>query len=135
MAILLRTKSPGPRIADAIEHWDSVAQVLLDRIGDNKKLQSNAQFVLANLKNKFTAPAAKDFVWDKWIGDGEPLMYSAESIIPLERRSLPMWLVLNSMRSVEADAMMKLTLPEFRRPTKNQDEPTIPDEGDNGEVF
>ena len=135
MAILLRAKSPGPKIADAVEHWDSVAQVLLDRISDNKKLQSNAQVVLANLKSKFTAPDAKDFVWDKWIGDGEPLMYSAESIIPLERRSSPMWLVLNSMRSVEADAMMKLTLPDVRKPTKIQDEPTTPDEVDNGEIF
>ena len=112
-----------------------MSQVLLDRIGENKKLKSNAQDVLANLKSKFIAPDAKDFVWDKWIGDGEPLMYSAESIIPLERRSSPMWLVLNSMRSVEADAMMKLTLPDVRKPTKIQDEPTTPDEVDHGEIF
>ena len=46
-----------------------------------------------------------------------------------------MWLVLNSMRSVEADAMMKLTMPDVRKPTKIQDDPTTPDEVDNGEIF
>jgi hypothetical protein len=65
-------------------------------------------------------------------------MYSAEESIPADRLGTPMWFVMNSMRSVEADAMLKVVLPEKDAPNgpQNPGQPVQPGPvGDDGDDF
>jgi hypothetical protein len=140
MAILLRSRSASDRIADALPYWEEVCNVLFARIGANSAFLSNAQAVLDMLYAQVTAADAASYVWDSWpkSGRGQPLMYSAEESIPADRLGTPMWFVMNSMRSVEADAMLKVVLPEKDAPNgpQNPGQPVQPGPvGDDGDDF
>jgi superfamily II DNA/RNA helicase len=119
MAILLRSRSSSDRVADALQYWDEVCNVLYQRIGSNRALRNNAQQVLGVLYSQASSAVAATYSWDAWpkSGTGQPLMYRQEDSIPADRLGSPMWFVMNSMRSVEADAMLKVVLPE-KAPTK-----------------
>jgi hypothetical protein len=114
MAILLRSRSSSDRVADALQYWDEVCNVLYQRIGSNQALRNNAKLVLGVLYSQASSAVAATYSWDPYpkSGKGEPLMYRQEDSIPADRLGSPMWFVMNSMRSVEADAMLKVVLPE-----------------------
>ena len=114
MAILLRSRSVSDQVSDSLTYWNEVRDVLFARIGGNVSLQQNAQLVLDHLYAQVTAAVASNYIWDPWSksGAGQPLMYSADASIPPERIGTPMWFVMNSMRNVEADAMLKIVVPE-----------------------
>jgi hypothetical protein len=114
MAILLRSRSSSDRVADSLQYWDEVCNVLYQRIGSNQTLLNNAQLVLGILLAQASSAVAATYSWDAWpkSGTGQPLMYQQEDFIPADRLGSPMWFVMNSMRSVEADAMLKVVLPE-----------------------
>ena len=114
MAILLRSRSVSDQVSDSLTYWDEVCGVIFSRIGTDVSLRQNAQRVLNHLNAQVTAAVASHYIWDPWSksGTGQPLMYSAEATIPPERIGTPMWFVMNSMRNVEADAMLKIVVPE-----------------------
>ena len=114
MAILLRSRSVSDQVSDSLTYWNDVCDVLFARVGGNVSLQQNAQLVLDHLYAQVTAAVASQYIWDPWSksGAGQPLMYSADASIPPERIGTPMWFVMNSMRNVEADAMLKIVVPE-----------------------
>lgn len=112
MAILLRAKcaaTEAHKVRDSLHRWEEVSGVLFDRIGADETSRRNAQRVLGDLHRLVSAESAKEFVWDRWVGTSPSyLMYPPEETINDERRKLPVWRVLNSMRSVEADSMLQV---------------------------
>jgi hypothetical protein len=60
-------------------------------------------------------------------------MYQQEDFIPADRLGSPMWFVMNSMRSVEADAMLKVVVPEKVpvKPGKPDADSVVTSEGDD----
>lgn len=135
MAILLRSRSSSDQVSDSFVYWDEVCEVLFRRIGINIALLNNARVVLDILHSQAFATAAALYSWDPWpkSGTGQPLMYRQEDSIPADRLGSPMWFVMNSMRSVEADAMLKVVLPEKdpNKPGKPDAGPVLTPEGDD----
>ena len=140
MAILLRSRSASDRISAALPYWDDVCNVLFTRIGANAAFMTNARAVLEVMRLQVTSDIAENYVWDKYpkSGAGDPLMYSAEDEIPEHRVGTPMWFVMNSMRSVDSDSMLKVVLPEKEvvGGSKKPGQPLQPhSDGDNGDDF
>lgn len=110
MAILLRAKTNSVKVKDALHHWDTISKIFFDRLGNDLVSKSNASVVLDELLRVASAPVASEYVWDSYVGKGSGLMFSAESAVPEDRQGTPVWFVLNSMRSVEPDSMLRFTL-------------------------
>ena len=110
MAILLRARTSSTRVKDALPHWDVVSQIIFNRLGEDLVSKSNVSIVLDDLLRLASAPDASEYVWDSYVGEGLGLMFSAETAVPEGRQGTPMWFVLNSMRSVEPDSMLRFTL-------------------------
>jgi len=136
MAILLRARTNSEKVRDALQHWNDVSQIVLDRLGDDLVLKSNVDIVLDHLFRLASAPAASEYVWDSYVGKGLGLMFSAESAVPEDRRGTPMWYVLNSMRSVEPDSMFRFTLSSSQGDvTDSPEDPSEKDDDDDDEAF
>ena len=136
MAILLRARTQSAMVRDAIPEWDAVSQVIFDRLGQDQVSKSNVNLVLDELWRLATAPAASQYVWDSYVGEGAGLMFSAETAVPDDRQGTPMWFVLNSMRSVEPDSMLSFTLSSAQ--SDGITKPSITDENgqdDESEAF
>lgn len=108
MAIVLRSMVNSERVRDSQGRWSEAAAVLLDRVKADATATRNVQAVLDDLHRRAFAQDASEFVWDVYVGRGQALMYSSLAAIPDERLGSPFWLVMNSMRSVESDTMMKV---------------------------
>jgi len=136
MAILLRARTNSEKVIDALEHWNNVRQIILDRLGNDHVSKSNVDVVLDQLFQLASAPAASEYVWDSYVGKGSGLMFSAESAVPEDRRGTPMWFVLNSMRSVEPDSMLKFTLSATQDDgTDSSEDSSDVDNDDDDEAF
>jgi hypothetical protein len=114
MAILLRARTPSVKVIDALPAWNEVSQIIFNRLGQDQVSKSNVSLVLDELLRLATAPAASQYVWDSYVGEGSGLMFSAENAVPVDRQGTPMWFVLNSMRSVDPDSMLQFTLSSFQ---------------------
>lgn len=110
MATLIRMLASGAGVVEqSVEFWDRASAVLVSRIDpSDQRAQTNLSRQLQYLYTLVTAPDALNYVWDKWDGSEKPLMYGAGEPLPVERAGTPYWSVMNSMRSVEADTMMRV---------------------------
>jgi len=136
MAILLRARTQSAMVRDALPEWDAVSQIIFDRLGQDQVSKSNVSLVLDELWRLANAPAASQYVWDSYVGEGSGLMFSAETAVPDDRQGTPMWFVLNSMRSVEPDSMLRFTLSAAQgNGTANPSDADENGQDDEGEAF
>lgn len=109
MAALLQMLKPGSRVAPSLTMWQAAAERFLSHVMSNSP--SNATHVtsvLSDLHQLASSPAAAAFDWSPFGGNNPPLMFSADDEIPVDRIDTPIWRVMNSMRSVDADSLVRL---------------------------
>jgi len=112
MATLLRMLTAGCKVAPSLKNWDAALDRLLRHIPTELKAErANVLAIAKDLYQPAASPAALQFEWDPYCGNGEPLIFGADSEIPPHRLDTPYWKVMNSMRNVDADSLVTLKVP------------------------
>lgn len=124
MATMLRMLSSGCNVAPSLKNWDASLDRLLRHIpAEFEAERANVLAIARDLHQSAASPAALQFEWDPYCGNGEPLIFGADSEIPPHRLDTPYWKVMNSMRNVDADSLVTLKAPSGTNvPTSKSDE-------------
>jgi len=113
---ILSKKTDRDSVIKSIErNWDACFAELEQRASAvGRREHENFKNVMAELHRIALSKDASSYVWDHKNGVHAHFIYGAETPVPAERRNGAFWRVLNSMRSVEADAGFQMTMKTVR---------------------
>ena len=107
MAGMLRMLTAGCEVEESLSRWSEAVDRLLSHIPAHLTDETkNVRDVAHDLLSLASSNQAASYDWDKYCGKDEPLMFEAGEEIPPHRIGTPLWRVMSSMRSVDADSLV-----------------------------
>jgi len=107
MAGMLRMLTVGCSVPGSLSRWNHAVDRLLSHIPASLTDEiKNVRDVAQDFYALASSEQAATYDWDKHCGKKEPLMFEAGEEIPPHRIGTPVWRVMSSMRSVDADSLV-----------------------------